>query len=65
MTKGRDGTLASSTCNRESHFWQTIIMASYKEVEDLKSEVNYSIILNIDPGSETAASGTPLLSRLK
>ena len=27
MTKGREGTLASSTCRRESHYWQTIIMA--------------------------------------
>ena len=50
MTKGRGGTLASSTCNRESHFWQTIIMTSLK-VEDLESEGNYSIILNIEPGS--------------
>src|SRR6267143_4554823 len=27
MVKGREGIFASSTCSREEHFWQTIIMA--------------------------------------
>jgi hypothetical protein len=40
IMKGRAGTLVSSTCNREEHFWQTIIMAISKEVEFVRANGN-------------------------
>src|SRR5712691_584843 len=57
MLKAPVGTFVSSTCNREEHFWQTIIIRVKVVYLSFSSEPVYSIMLSIDPLSEMAFMG--------
>ena len=53
IVNGLDGIFISSTCSRDEHFGQTIIIIV------IWNQIGYSIMLSMDPESETLESGSP------